>query len=181
MDSSVLTLREFKGLFQSYYPSLCLFANSYLKDQEASKDAVQDVFIKIWEKRIEFENKNSAKAYLYKAVKNRCLDILKISHLKVINDTIEVESLEFVSEDSFFYKELMVIEISKAVEKAINSLHYKCAKIIDLRLKQYSNKEIADILSLSINTVKTQKKIAYQKLRPMLDKYYVFLILLLKM
>ena len=180
MDSSILTLREFKGLFQSYYPSLCLFANSYLKDQDASKDAVQDVFIKIWENNIEFQNKNSAKSYLYMAVKNRCLDILKSSHLKVVDDNTPMESLEFFTDDSFFHKELLLIEISNAIEKAVNSLPYKCARIIDLSLKQYSNKEIAELLSISVNTVKTQKKIAYQKLRPMLDKYYIFLILLLR-
>ena len=180
MSKSSLTLGKFKGLFKSFYPSLCLFANSYLNNEEASKDVVQEVFIKIWEKEPVFKNKTAAKSYLYIMVKNRCLDMLKSKHLKRVDHNTAVESLELVSDDSYFNREVVLVELSSAIEKAINSLPYKCSRIIDLSLKQYSNKEIADILSLSTNTVKTQKKIAYQKLRPLLVKYHFLLLLLFK-
>lgn len=168
----------FKGLYKSLYPSLCLFAKSYLTDLQASKDVVQEVFVKVWEKQLTFTDENRAKAFLYKAVKNKCLDVLRSKYVRVMDMQLKVEEIEWLESDDFFYKEIVRIESSLIIEKAMNSLPYRCSQIIKLSLKNYSNQEIADILSLSVNTVKAQKKIAYKKMRPFLKEYYHLLILI---
>ncbi|WP_417371696.1 sigma factor [Gelidibacter japonicus] len=76
-DKYKLKLSEYKGLFDRLDASLCLFANKYLGDLKVSKDIVQDVFIKIWEDKIEFHNEITTKSYLYTSVKNKSLDYLK--------------------------------------------------------------------------------------------------------
>ena len=158
---------------------MCLFAYAYLENQEEAKDAVQEVFINVWEQKIGFENKNIAKSYLYTSVKNKCLDTLKSKRFKIIDKNVSLESIKILDSDAFFFKEVVIIETSKIIEEAINTLPARCSQIISLSLKDYSNKEIADMLSLSINTVKTQKKIAYQKLRPLLKNYYFILVFLI--
>ncbi|UII19005.1 RNA polymerase sigma-70 factor [Fulvivirga ligni] len=172
MNTSSLKLNEFKELFKSLYPSLCFFANSYLKDEADSQDVVQEIFLKVWENEVQFIHKNAAKSYLYNAVKNRCLDILSSSRMKALDDRVPIESIENVFSDSFFYKEVIIIETSEVISQALDSLPKKCQEIINLSLKKYTNQEIASKLSLSINTVKAQKKIAYKKLRPLLKQYY---------
>ena len=137
-----LTLKEYKNLFDKLYVTLCLFSNKYLNNIEASKDVVQDVFIKIWEDKIEFKNENTIKSYLYTAVKNKSLDHLKSKRYKSTDhfSTIELEKLET---EPFFLREVVILETSNIIENAINTLPNKCAKIIRLSIKGYTNAEIA--------------------------------------
>ena len=173
-----MTIKEYKILFDEFYVPLCLLSNKYLEDLDVAKDVVQDVFLKIWEDKIEFENINNTKAYLYTSVKNKSLDYLKSKRYKS-TDFLSARKLEKVETESFFLREVVVIEASSIVEKAINELPDKCAAIIRLSLKEYTVSEIADELGVSINTVKTQKKIAYKRLRPLLEEYYFILFFVL--
>ncbi|MDO5971999.1 sigma factor [Flavivirga aquimarina] len=71
------TLTSYKQLFESLYPQLCVFAFKYLNDLDISKDIVEEVFVKVWENQIDFQNEKQTTDYFYKAVKNECLDYLK--------------------------------------------------------------------------------------------------------
>ena len=170
----ILTLKEYKYLFDTLYASLCIFANKYLNNLDTSKDIVQDVFIKVWEDKIGFQNENTIKSFLYTAVKNKSLDYLKSKQYKSTYN-LPIEKLEKLDTESFFLREVVIVETSNIIDKAINSLPNKCAQIIRLSIKEYSNKEIAEELSISVNTVKAQKKIAYQKLRPLLKDYFILI------
>ena len=163
-----LTLVQYKSLFDTLYAPLCAFANKYLLDLEISKDIVQEVFIKIWEDKISYPNENAVKSFLYTLVKNKSLDYLKSRQYKITDHypSAEIEKLET---EAFFLSEVLFIETATIVENAIRTLPEKCARIIRLGIQEYTNAEIADELDISINTVKTQKKIAYQKLRNCLN------------
>ncbi|WP_290476135.1 MULTISPECIES: RNA polymerase sigma-70 factor [unclassified Leeuwenhoekiella] len=174
-----LDTAEFKVMYKSLYPSLCLFAKNYLTDLQVSKDAVQEVFIRVWENNVYFENEIAAKSYLYTAVKNKCLDVLKSKYVRVIDHQLDPVKMEWLESDRFFYTEVVRSETSSLIDKAMKSLPYRCAQIIKLSLNNYSNQEIADRLSVSINTVKAQKKIAYKKMRPLLKEHYHLLTILL--
>lgn len=162
-------------MFHNLYKSLCLFANKYVDSLETSKDLVQDVFIKIWEDKVEFKNEDNVKSYLYTSVKNRSLDYLKSKRYKSTDhfSSIKMEQLET---ESFFMREVVVLETSAILEKAINTLPNKCAQIIKLSTKNFTNAEIAKNLNISINTVKTQKKIAYKRLKPLLKEHFILII-----
>ncbi len=164
----------YKQSFDTLYPSLCVFANKYVDDIEIAKDLVQEVFIKIWNKNLYFENEFYIKSYLYTAVKNKSLDLLKSSEYKK-KTKIDVETLKLISSTSYFEKQIFIEETSRLVNEAINTLPYKCKHIIKLSLKGLENKQISEELSVSLNTVKTQKRIAYQKLRPLLKGVYKML------
>ena len=177
-DTYKLTLKEYKSFFNKLYTSLCLFSNKYVEDIEMSKDIVQEVFIKVWEDQIEFKSENNVKSYLYTSVKNKSLDYLKS---KVFRSTsrlskIKLEKIEELESDAFFFREVVLSESSNFIENAVNTLPNKCAQIIKLSIKGLSNAEIADELDLSINTIKTQKKIAYKRLKPLLKNYFIFIL-----
>jgi len=173
MEVQHLTLKEYKSVFNTLYPSLCLFSNKYIEDLDISKDIVQEVFIKIWEDKIEFKNNTKIKSYLYTSVKNRSLDYLKSRRYKLEESL--TEDIPQSETDPFFLREVMISETSMLIDKAVNSLPYKCAQIIKLSIKGLTNTEISEELGISVNTIKTQKKIAYKRLKPMLKECF-FLI-----
>ena len=47
---------RYKILFNEFYPALVQFAFSFINNEEAAKDIVQEIFIRIWEKKVKFEN-----------------------------------------------------------------------------------------------------------------------------
>ncbi|HKI90120.1 MAG TPA: sigma factor, partial [Draconibacterium sp.] len=66
-------VKAFETLFHRYYKSLCLYAAKIIKNDSAAEEIVQDLFVKLWEKRNTLEIKISVKNYLVRSVKNQCL------------------------------------------------------------------------------------------------------------
>ena len=154
------------------YTSLCLFANKYIENLEASQDLVQDVFIRIWEEKIAFKNDKAIKSYLYTAVKNQSLDYLKSVYVRT-TQSLDVQDISKWEADMFFHSEVVISDTNHILEKAITALPEKCAQIIRLSMKGMSNPEISEELKISVNTIKLQKKIAYKRLRPVLKDYFL--------
>ncbi|AUP78724.1 RNA polymerase sigma-70 factor [Flavivirga eckloniae] len=162
------TLKSYKKLFESLYPQLCVFAYKYLNDLDLSKDIVQEVFLKVWEDKIAFENESHATGFFYKSVKNKSLNYLKSKQYKS-TERYELANMEAYETEEFYMSEAVVIETSAVIENAISTLPEKAAKVIRLSIEDYTNNQIADELSISINTVKDHKKVAYRKLRSLLS------------
>jgi RNA polymerase sigma-70 factor (ECF subfamily) len=180
MDSDQLMLDirngkvdSFKQFFESFYPSLCLFANKYLSDSDASHDIVQDAFVYIWNKREDILSIDSTKAYLFKFVKNRSLNYLR-DRKKFFFNYEEIEN-EF-----FFRDNLIEEETYHQIYKAIRNLPPKGQKVIELSLDGLKNQEIAEELNISVNTVKTIKLRAFKTMRYELKENIFVLYILLR-
>lgn len=169
-----LSASEYKSVYDSMYPALCLFTNKYVDNLDLAKDIVQDIFIKIWEDNIAFHNPQAIKSYLYTSVRNRSLDYLKSHKVKVTEKLVQDDFVD-AEADPFFLQEVVISETATIIEAAINTLPKKCAQIIKLSIRGMSNTEIAEELELSLNTIKAQKKIAYKRLRPLLENSFVFI------
>tara|TARA_R110002049_G_scaffold138053_1_gene298062 strand:- start:257 stop:784 length:528 start_codon:yes stop_codon:yes gene_type:complete len=159
-----LSLREFEKIFERLYDRLCFFANKYVKDVDHSEDIVQDVFIKVWEKKLSFENQNKTDGFFYTAVRNKCLDFLRTTYAKDFK-AYPTEELEILQTDTYFMFKVVQTETSALIEEAINSLPDQIAKVIRFSLENCTNKEIAEKMNISVNTVKSYKKNAYIKFR----------------
>ena len=72
---------QFKELYKSIAPMLIFYAGKYVNAVTA-EDLVQDVFLKVWQKRTFLFLKEGIKTYLYRSVQHACLDYLK-HHCKV--------------------------------------------------------------------------------------------------
>ncbi len=70
-------MRAFDSLFDRYAPELCRFAHSYLKNRADAEDAVQECFLKLWERRHFFDEGMLFKAYLYKSAYHAVLKQLR--------------------------------------------------------------------------------------------------------
>lgn len=150
----------FERLFSDYYGILVCYAQKYTKREDIAEDIVQDVFASLWEENRIFPSQASFRSFLYISIRNAAFDYLR--HQNVESRYIEeaLTANRFLSDDSF-QKE----EVFRLLFKQIDLLPERCREIFLLHLEGYDNDAIAKKLSLSIETVKTQKKRAMKTLR----------------
>ncbi len=159
----------FKTIFETYYTSLCCFAVQYLKDDNAAEEIVQEVFLKIWEKRKTIRIESSLKSYLFRSVRNSCLNL--IQHEKIKSQHIDDTKKRFKQEinpDKFYLE----IDLAKKIEESIDSLPEKRREIFRLCKEDgLKYKEIAEKLNISVKTVEAQMGLALKTLREKLKTY----------
>lgn len=166
-------VKSFKLFFESFYPSLCIFANKYLNDIDASEDIAQGAFIKFWDGSYKFNHLSQIKSFLYESAYNACLNYLRHEDVK----SRFINSSDINSELSLAHN-ILEEETIALIHKLIKDLPRQSYKIVHLSMLGLKNPEIADQLDVSVNTVKTLKKNAYKVLRERLkgNVYLLFVI-----
>jgi RNA polymerase sigma-70 factor (family 1) len=154
--------RAFKDLFDHYFNALAAFGYKYVSDPDNVEDMVQEVFIACWEKRADFSHINALKSFLYTSVRNKCLNHLKHQAVQKKHENSLIYELE---SDHHFNSQVIEEETFNLLHAEIKDLPRSAQEIMMLALNGLKNQEIADELNISLNTVKTQKKIAYSKLK----------------
>ncbi|MDF1546902.1 MAG: RNA polymerase sigma-70 factor [Bacteroidales bacterium] len=159
--------KVYEALFYDYYPSLIRFAEGYVFNRQVCEDIVQSTFIFIWENVNKIEITSSFKAYLYTTIKNKCLNHLRAIHIQDKHNLLYLEA----TLNSHDTSKIEDPEILKKIDIAISELPEKMANIFKLKyLQGKKNSEVAEILQVSENTVKTQLQRAKFKLRKLLAK-----------
>lgn len=154
----------YEFLFKEYYQILTVFANKYVKDFETAKEIVQDLFVHLYEKRDKLNIKSSLKSYLFRSTHNRSLNYINAE--KIRNKYVEHVKFTSNNTDNSIENEVNKTELEHALYKAIGDLPPKCQTIFKLnRFEGFSNKEIAEKLSLSKRTIETQISKALKILR----------------
>lgn len=166
----------YKSIFDGLYNSLCLFTNRFLNNQDASEDIVQETFLTLWNHREEMESFTHIKSFLYTINRNAALDYIK--HQK-IRDRYEQNFSQLETSETFEYF-IIEEEVERILLKTQEDLPAKCKQIFILAIQGKDNEEIATSLNISVNTVKTQKKIAYKKLKQYISEISYILFLLQK-
>jgi RNA polymerase sigma-70 factor, ECF subfamily len=168
--------REIFGyLFLKYYEPLCYYAFGIIKSKENAEEIVQDVYVKLWEERSNLNIHTSVKSYLYKSVHNQCINYLDHQKIKLKFSQFHLqENRDLVSPVSLDYPiaNLLIQELDDTINKAIFELPEQCRDVfIKIRHEEMSYAEVADVLGISVNTVKTQLQRAMAKLRVLLREY----------
>jgi len=166
----------FKDVFDIYYSSICLFIKKYNFDIEQAEDIAQEVFIKIWEKKILFPNSLAFKSYLYQTAKNLALNALQ--HEAVKKRYLEQYTCNLESEN-FFFQNFIEQDSYRLIIEAIDKLNPRAKEILYLNLDGFKNQEIADLLGISINTVRAHKVSAYKFLKMNLKDLVLLFIFML--
>jgi RNA polymerase sigma-70 factor (ECF subfamily) len=169
-----LLLREgdehaFQALFKKFYPALCHFAHQFLSDREQSEEIVQEMFVKLWEKRAVLNIETSVKHYLFRSVRNHCLN--QIQHEK-IKKQYAARVLENAQKEIETEQYFLEIDLVAKIEKCIDALPPKRKEIFRLSREQgLKYKEIAEELNISVKTVEAQMGLALKFLRDELKDY----------
>jgi RNA polymerase sigma-70 factor (ECF subfamily) len=140
---------------------------------DLSRSLVQQLFVDLWVKREKIEVTSSVKSYLYRSVKNRCIDYLR----KEKNTSEISEAVEKLNQMPF--RDLVEeAELNDRISKSINQLPEKCREIFLLcRFDGLKYAEIAQKLNISVKTVEMQMGIALKKLRESLSDYQMINLL----
>lgn len=161
--------KTFESLFNLYYSGLIVYANRFTNQIEISEDIVHDVFITLWEKKSSLLME-SAKAYLFSSVRNRCLNHLE--QLKVRNKYQEQILQKGDITGLLTWEYYVESELQEHIEKAIRQLPPQCQKIFIMnRFNDKSITQIAEELEISPRTVEKHIEIALKKLRQELADY----------
>ncbi len=168
--------KAFRAVFDEYFNALSAFGYKYVPDQFVVEDLVQEAFISFWEKREDFNHINAVKSFLYTSVRNKCLNHLK--HQTVVQKHEKALVYELES-DHAFSSHVIEEETFNQLFTEIRNLPPSAQEIMLLALNGLKNQEIADELKVSVNTVKTQKKIAYSKLKENLGSHFNGILLAL--
>jgi RNA polymerase sigma-70 factor (ECF subfamily) len=161
---------EFEKFFKEKYRSLCFVANRYVKDINTAEEIVQDVFVKIWEKRNQIVINGSISAYITTSVKNNCLNYLK--HVSIVKTFERTELTRLSIDSSDNEEEMLDIELESAILKAIAELPPQRKKVFMLsRVDGLKYHEIAEKLGLSVKTIEAQMGKALKQLRVKLKDY----------
>ena len=162
----------FSSLFETYYSPLCEFAYRYVKQKEVMEDVVQEVFVRIWEKRKKWQPNVSVSAYLYRSVYNQLINDYRKKRFEIVlteDKQANIQDPVLSPMDQMHYR-----EASKAIKVAIAMLPERRKEIVVLKLIYgFSYKEISTTLGISVNTVDTQVRRARKLLRNQLKHYAV--------
>ena len=168
---------SFSELYLMYYPKLVRFAKEFVALEEDAENITQDVFTDLWERRDAIDHIENVNAYLFRLVRNRCLDYLKHKvfeqkYAENVQASFEIElNLKLQSLDRFDVSDISEgNETERLVRDAINSLPKRCRDIFLLsRMKGLKYREISEKLGISVSTVECQMGIALKKLRVKLN------------
>lgn len=114
--------------------------------------------------------------FLYSVTRNTVLNYIKHQKIRLRYE----QSLHDLEDKTLFEYFIIEEEVERILLKTQENLPPKCKRIFILAIQGKNNDEIAKELNISVNTVKTQKKIAYRTLKDYIYEITCLLFLLQK-
>lgn len=146
--------KAFRELYDRYHVQMYYIAKKYVKSSDLAQDAVQNIFVKLWEKRDRVDETKSIKGFLFTMLRNHLLNMIRDRKDEIVSITgIEAKKLprQNLTEDELVYKEYHEI-----VQKGMKELSDRKREVFELKtLQGHSNSEVAELLNINIRTVKT--------------------------
>ena len=172
-DEKALTIA-----YELYNKLIYVLSYRYLMDEERAKDVVQYVFVKLWEYRAELNIGISLKNFLFTMAKNYILNLIR-------NENTALEKQYEIAQQVLGYEDDLVEKLERREQmslfyQALAKLPEQKKRICVMKIREeMSNKEIAERLNVSINTVKTHYAEALKLLRRELLKLLMIIIILM--
>lgn len=163
---------DFETFYITWYSRAKYFAREYVLSEAEAENVVQDVFLHLYERWELLDGNMNLIAYFFTAIKNRCIDYLRKQMqefqtanelqsefeltIRIKYDSLEIFETDFPNEES----------LENRLECALQKLPDRCREIFIMnKLEGKKQKQIAEELQITVNTVETQMGIAYKKLR----------------
>lgn len=160
-------LEAFEQILSFYEKAIYNYCLKILKNPQNAKDATQETFIKVYTHRKNINPEKNIKTWIFTIATNAVYDFLRGKKRK--NEISLDENLETIdSFESYSQEEGVVSD----VEKAISQINQEYKKALLLFYQQgFEYKEIAEILEIPINTVKTHISRGKEQLKEFLQEY----------
>jgi len=152
----------FETIFRSHYQALVGFGARYTGSVATAEEVVQEVFLSLWRQRDTMPPADKLGPYLYRAVHNRALNVVRHDRI------IRIRNSEFVDPplSPAADEKLLREEAERIVQAAVDRLPERCRLIFILsREQKLTYAQIAEVAGVSIKTVETQMGRALRSLR----------------
>ena len=164
-------MQAYHALYDLFFTNLHRFCFSFVKSSEAAEEIVSDVFIKLWQIRNKLPEIENLKVYLYQIAKNFCLNYITRHFKNPVASLDEIDIEAVISLDN--PEELCIsADIINTIQQTIRQLPPQCRLIFQMVKEDGMRyKEVADILHISVLTVRNQVAIATKKIAEALPAY----------
>lgn len=176
-NSRNLTEEEFGRIFSRCRQMFVKIANSYVHDDSAAEDIVNECFIRMWEKRGELKTENY-ESYAFKSIVNRCLDHLKVESNRtriqknIYEASNRMQTYEINSLESLNPERLFADEINTLVENCLKRMPEVTRKVfLASRIDEKTYGEISEIYGIPVRQVTSHIQLALKALRNSLKDY----------
>ncbi len=163
---SIMILEDYKKLVLPIKNKLFRFSLRIVGNVAEAEDVVQEVFIKVWNKRQELDAYKNVEAWCMTLTKNLSIDKIRSKHRRVgaLQDTFDMPSPSATP-----YQTTVTNDTMSRIEKMMATLPEKQRMIMQLRdIEEMSYKEIAEILKISLDQVKINLFRARKEIRSQL-------------
>ena len=157
-------------VYDRYYQSLCSYANRYVNDPEVVQDIVQDILVKVWQADNAFPVFEAFVTYLYKSVYINSLLYLRTKNKR--EGILQRVAEETEKTDERLLADIVMEEVIRQLHRCVEELPSERREVMRLSLKGYSVSEIAEMLDVSVSTVKTQRQRSFSYLKEKLKDFY---------
>lgn len=166
-------------LYQHFYAALVNFSAQITGDVGIAEDIVQEVFGKLWEKKIQFDHLAKLKAYLYNSVRNSTISFLRKKKDNIVDITkSELIAKEYIVDDDG-KESPFTEEVYRQLFQLIDELPERQRQVFLLLMEGHTNDEISQMLTLSVETVRTHRKRAIHYLKEHLSEDAMMLLTIL--
>lgn len=152
----------FLGIFNPVRDKLYRVALRLLVSKESAEDALQEVFLKLWERKGKLEKYDSAEAYAVTMIKNHCLDQLKLKQ----NNNLRIAYNNYEEKGSSLEKQIEVKNDFELLNEKMNNLPEQQKIIVQLRdIEELEYHEIAEIMDMNETAIRVALSRGRKKLR----------------
>lgn len=157
----------FQSVYKTYYSRLCVFAYGFLQNENDAEEIVQNVIMKLWEQKDKINEIENMQAYLFRSVKNQCLNFIKRNKLADVYKTEAWKELKELEEQTMSNTQPEDNEQQiKQLKEAIETLPERCQEVLKMsKFEGLKNKEIADELQISLKAVEANISRAFTLIR----------------
>ena len=160
-------VKAFEQLYREFSRSMYLSALGLWQDPQVAQDAVQESFIYLWNHRRQIDAAQSIGGYLHTSVRHYILNYIRHQKIRHNREEEIMREQEFLNDPE---EEDLTSRIG-LVRDLLATLPENCRKIFVMSVVEgMSYADTADKLGVSVNTVKSQVKIAYRKIKNVVQK-----------
>jgi RNA polymerase sigma-70 factor (ECF subfamily) len=167
---------DFETIFKSYKPKIHRYITRLIGNSEA-EDLTQEVFVKISKSLQNFNQKSKLSTWIYRIATNTAIDRLRSSSFKQAKNYIPEEELIAEDKEAGTDKKVLTMD-QKLIEKEMNECirnfiyhlpeNYRTVLVLS-ELEGLKNRELSEILGISLDTVKIRLHRARARLKKELE------------
>lgn len=157
----------FQSIYKTYYSRLCVFAYGFLQNENDAEEIVQNVMLKLWEQKDKINEIENMQAYLFRSVKNQCLNLIKRNKLADVYKNEAWKELKDLEEQTMSSTTEADNETQiKQLKSLIETLPERCQEVLRMsKFEGLKNKEIAEELDISLKAVEANISRAFSIIR----------------